>query len=79
MQAVLQAMLLRPVISRFGRKKMGSFLCQPTQQDLAFIKEFLGTSKVVLVIERCYPLGETAETLWYLEGGHAKAQLVITI
>ncbi|MGO8951283.1 MAG: NAD(P)-dependent alcohol dehydrogenase [Ktedonobacterales bacterium] len=79
MQAVLQATLLGPVISRFDRKKMGSFLCRPTQKDLAFIQELLEAGKVVPVIERCYPLRETAEALRYLEGGHVQAKLVITV
>src|ERR1700726_1782918 len=40
-QAVLQAMLLGPLISRTGRQKMGFFIAKITQTDLAFIKELL--------------------------------------
>jgi NADPH:quinone reductase-like Zn-dependent oxidoreductase len=79
MRAVFQATLLGPVISKFGRKKMGSFLCKPTQKDLAFITELLEAGKVVPVIERTYPLRETSEAMRYVEAGHARGKVVITI
>jgi NADPH:quinone reductase-like Zn-dependent oxidoreductase len=56
LRALFQAMLLEPVISRLGRTRMGSFLCKPTQKDLAFITELLETDKIVPVIDRRYPL-----------------------
>jgi len=39
------------------------------KQDLVFIKELLETGKVVPVIDRRYPLSETAEAIRYLEEG----------
>jgi NADPH:quinone reductase-like Zn-dependent oxidoreductase len=78
--AMFQAMLLGPVISMTGRQKMGSMgVAKPNQQDLVFMKELLEAGKVVPVIERRYPLGETAEALRYLEKGHAKGKVVITV
>src|SRR6266702_4104558 len=62
--AMFQAMFLGPVISMTGRQKMGSMgVAQPSQQDLVFMKEQLEAGKVVPVIDRRYPLGETAEAL----------------
>ena len=52
---------------------------QPNKQDLAFIKELLEAGKVVPVIDRCYPLSETAEAIRYLEAGHARGKVVITV
>jgi NADPH:quinone reductase-like Zn-dependent oxidoreductase len=49
------------------------------QKDLVCVKELLEAGKVVPVIERRYPLGETAEALRYLEEGHAKGKVVITV
>jgi len=78
--AMFQAMFLGPVISMTGRQKMGSMgVAQPSQQDLVFMKELLEAGKVVPVIDRRYPLGETAEALRYLEEGHAKGKVVITV
>ncbi len=78
-QALLQALLLGPVISRTGGQKMGFMLAKPNQKDLAFIKELLEAGKVVPVIDQLYPLSETAEALRYLEEGHARGKVVITM
>ncbi len=79
-QALLQALLLGPVISRTGRQKMGFLgITKPNQKDLVFVKELLEAGKVVPVIERRYPLRETAEALRYLEEGHARGKVVITV
>lgn len=48
------------------------------QKDLMFVKELLEAGKVVPVIERHYPLRETAEALRYLEEGHAREKIVVT-
>jgi NADPH:quinone reductase-like Zn-dependent oxidoreductase len=78
--AMFQAMLLGPLISRTGRQKMGSMgVAKPNQKDLVFMKELLEAGKVVPVIDRRYPLGETAEALRYLEKGHAQGKVVITV
>ena len=78
-QAMLQAMLLGPVISRMGGQKMAIFMANPKQKELAFIRELLEAGKVVPVIDRCYPLCETAEAIRYLEEVHAKGKIVITV
>jgi NADPH:quinone reductase-like Zn-dependent oxidoreductase len=48
-------------------------------EDLVFIKELLEAGKVVPVIDRCYPLAETAEAIRYLETGHARGKVIITV
>jgi NADPH:quinone reductase-like Zn-dependent oxidoreductase len=79
-QALLQALLLGPVISRTGRQKMGFMgIAKMNQKDLVYVKELLEAGKVVPVIERRYPLGETAEALRYLEEGHARGKVVIMV
>jgi NADPH:quinone reductase-like Zn-dependent oxidoreductase len=80
-QALFQALLLGPVMSRMGSKKVGGLLSNPSQhqQDLAFLKELLESGKVMPVIERRYALSETTEAIRYLEEGHARGKIVITV
>ena len=79
MPQIFQAMLLGPLMSVRGNKKMAGLAAKPDQQDLAFMKELLEAGKVVPVIDRCYPLSETAEALRYLGEGNAKGKVVITL
>jgi NADPH:quinone reductase-like Zn-dependent oxidoreductase len=74
-----EALLLGPWMSMAGSKKMGTLSAKANQKDLAFIKELLEAGKVVPVVERCYPLSETADAIRYVEQGHARGKVVITV
>jgi NADPH:quinone reductase-like Zn-dependent oxidoreductase len=76
---MFQAILLGPWISMVGKQKMGNVLAGPDQQDLAFLGELLEGGKVVPVIDRRYPLSEVAQAIRYLEEGHARGKVVITV
>jgi NADPH:quinone reductase-like Zn-dependent oxidoreductase len=79
-QALFQAMLLGPLISRAGGKKMGFMGIEKiNQKDLVFLKELFEAGKVVSMIDRRYPLSETVQALRYLEAGHARGKVVITM
>ena len=78
--AIFQALLLGPLISRAGTKKLGIVMGKPNKkEDLAFLVELFEAGKVVPVIDRRYPLSEVPEALRYLEGGHALGKVVITV
>ena len=76
---IFQAMLLGSWMSETGGKKMGGVTAKLNQKDLALIKELLEAGKIVPVIDRSYPLSETAEALRYLGEGHARGKVVITM
>ena len=76
---MFQAILLGPWISMVGKQKMGNVLAGPDQRDLAFLGELLEGGKVVPVIDRRYPLSEVAQAIRYLEEGHARGKVVITV
>jgi len=76
---MFQAMLLGPFISMTGSKIMRSVSSKPNKKDLVFMKELLEAGKVVPVIDRRYPLSEVAEAIRYLEEGHAKGKVIITM
>jgi len=79
MAQIFQAMLLGSWMSETGGKKMGGVSAKRDQKDLAFLKELAEAGKVVPVIDRRYPLSETAEAIRYLEQGHARGKVVITV
>lgn len=76
---LFQTMLVGAAISRTGSKKFGTLLAKPNNLDLVFLKELLEARKVVPVIDRCYPLSDVCEAIRYLEEGHSKGKIVITL
>jgi NADPH:quinone reductase-like Zn-dependent oxidoreductase len=79
MAQMYQAMLLGPVLSMSGGKKMGNMLMKLNTKDLVCMKELLEGGKVVSVIDRRYPLDETAEAIRYVEEGHARGKVVVMV
>ena len=76
---ILQAMLLGPLLSLIGSKKMCFFMAKLDKTDLVLLKDFLAAGKIVPIIDRRYPLSDVAEALRYLEEGHARGKVVITL
>jgi len=76
---ILQALLLGPLLSLIGGRKMCFVSAKINKKDLVFLKDLLEAGKVVPVIDRRYPLSAVAEALRYLEEGHAQGKVVITV
>jgi 2-desacetyl-2-hydroxyethyl bacteriochlorophyllide A dehydrogenase len=77
---LFQVMVLGAWVSRSGSKKIGLMeTAEANKKDLIFIKELLEAGKVVPVIDRTYPLSEVPEAIRYLEEGHARGKVVITV
>jgi len=66
-------------MSMTGVKNMGIIAAKINQKDLLFIIELMNAGKVKSMIDKRYPLNETAEALRYLEEGHARGKVVITV
>ncbi len=80
MTRVFLNMFLGLLISMTGSKKMGIVMWKPNKkEDLVLLEELFEVGKVVPVIDRRYPLSEVPEALRYLEEGHAKGKVVITL
>lgn len=75
----LTVMLMGQWRSMTSGQRFRGFVKQATQQNLTFVKELLEAGSVVPVIDRRYPLGEVPEALRYLEEGHARGKVVITM
>jgi NADPH:quinone reductase-like Zn-dependent oxidoreductase len=74
MAQIFQGLLLGPLPSRVGSKKMGNMLAHSNQKDLVFVGELLEAGKVVPVIDACYPLVEVTKAIRYLVEVHARGQ-----
>ena len=77
---LFQHMFLSPLVSMTGSKKILSLgTAKPNKKDLILLKELLESGKIKPVIDRRYLLNEVPEALRYLEKGHARGKVVITI
>jgi NADPH:quinone reductase-like Zn-dependent oxidoreductase len=67
------------VMARFTRQRLMPLIAQHKKQDLLTLKELVEAGKVKPVIDRIYPLRDVPEAVRYLEAGHARGKVVITI
>ena len=55
------------------------FIAKVLKADLGVLRDLMQEGKLKPVIDREYPMSKTAEALDYLEQGHARGKVVITI
>jgi len=67
------------VLSPFVSQKLITFIARSNEEDLTIVGELMATGKVTPVIDRRYSLSEIPEALRYLEEGHARGKVVITL
>ena len=67
------------VRSAFVRQQGRPFLSSPNTEDLTVLKELIEAGRLTPVIDRAYPLSETAAAMAYVGAGHARGKVVITI
>jgi NADPH:quinone reductase-like Zn-dependent oxidoreductase len=60
-------------------QKFGMMLADLNKDDLATLGTLMQSGKVTPVIDRGYKLSETPEALRYLEKGHARGKVVLTV
>jgi len=72
---IIKAVVLSPFVSQ----RLAPFEAKPSREDLQAVKELIEAGKVSPVIDRTYPLSEVPEAIRYLEEGHARGKIVITV
>ena len=72
---ILKANVLSPFVSQ----KMTSFTVKPNREDLQFLQQLIEAGKLTPMIDRTYPLSGVPEAIRYLEEGHARGKVVITV
>jgi len=67
------------VLSRFVSQKFVTLMAKIRKDDLVIMGELIEDGMVTPVIDRCYSLSEAPEAIRYLEEGHARGKVVITL
>jgi NADPH:quinone reductase-like Zn-dependent oxidoreductase len=67
------------VVSRFVGQTLTTLLAKISKDDLEALVALVDDGKLRPVIDRTYPLSETAEAIRYLEAGHARGKVVVTM
>jgi NADPH:quinone reductase-like Zn-dependent oxidoreductase len=79
MISMLSGLIAGLVESLFASQKMAVFVTRPKEGQLDFLRELMETRKLTPVIDRRYPLSEVREAIAYLEQGHARGKVVLTL
>ena len=75
---ILQLVFLGSLLSMIGTKKLTLIMHKPNK-DLNILNELFESAKIKPVVDRCFPLSETAEAFRYFGEGHFKGKVVITV
>ena len=67
------------MLSPFVGQRLAPFEAKQSNQDLKTLKELIEAGELCPVIDRTYPLRQTPEAIRYLEQGHARGKVVITV
>jgi len=77
--ALLARAIVGPLLGVFVSQRFSVFGAKLRKEDLTTLGELMGRGKVTPVIDRVYRLSEVSEAIRYLEQGHARGKVVITV
>ena len=75
MMKPLKALALKPFVSQ----QMGMMMAEMNQSDLQYFAEMMQSGKLKPVIDRTYKLSEIQQAIAYVEEGHARGKVILTI
>ena len=80
MPQMIHILLLGPQVAKAENQEIGMMgMASTNNADLTFISGLLESRKVVPVIDKTYPLNETAQALRHFEEEHARGKIIITV
>ena len=74
-----QRQIFAPVRSLFTEQKLMGLISKECQQDLLSLKGLIEAGELTPVIDRTYPLSEAPQAIGFLEQGHARGKVVLTV
>jgi NADPH:quinone reductase-like Zn-dependent oxidoreductase len=74
-----RGVLRAPLVSKFVGQKLMGLSTKERAEDLRAVGELIEAGKVKPVIDRTYPLVEAPDAIRYLEKGHPRGKIVITV
>jgi NADPH:quinone reductase-like Zn-dependent oxidoreductase len=75
----LTGVIKSQLVSPFVSQKLSFFIADLDQADLNTLGKMAAAGKLTPIIDRRYPLSDTAAAIRYLEAGHARGKVVITM
>lgn len=76
---IFEPMLLGSLYSEKNGRKFSQLILKTTQADLFYLKEQVEVGKLRPVIDKRYPMSEIHAAMKYLEAGHARGKIVLTM
>jgi NADPH:quinone reductase-like Zn-dependent oxidoreductase len=71
----LKALIMKPFVSQ----QMGMMMAEMKQSDLKYFADQMQNGKLKSVIDRTYKLSEIQQAIAYVEEGHARGKVVLTV
>jgi NADPH:quinone reductase-like Zn-dependent oxidoreductase len=71
--------LRAPVLSRFVRQRLAAVMVSENAADLLVLAELIESGQVTPVIDKTYPLSQAPDAIRYMQQGHARGKVVITV
>ncbi|MBL8120246.1 MAG: NAD(P)-dependent alcohol dehydrogenase, partial [Anaerolineae bacterium] len=78
LRQIFESLLLGPLLSR-GGKRLANLLVRPNAADLAYVAQLIDSGQMKPVIDRMYPLEETAAAIKYYEEGRSRGKVIIQV
>ena len=75
---IMQAVIFGSLRSG-GGKKLTNLMAKPNAADLAVITSWIEAGHVKPIMDRTYPFEQTADAIRYVEEGHARGKVVVTL
>jgi NADPH:quinone reductase-like Zn-dependent oxidoreductase len=76
---LLGGMIKQMVLGWFTSQRLVGILAKGNKEDLEILGKLMSSGNITPVIDRCYRLSEVPQAIRYLEEGHARGKVVISV